>query len=90
MATQEEKIRQLQEVLLQRQEIVGRHGLNYAKLYHNHDDGYSMEKLKKVLKRMKEDVEDGLQRHPFLDPKESKKLDEKLRKILGLGGAEAA
>ena len=39
---------------------------------------------------MKEDVEDGLQRHPFLDPKESKKLDEKLRKILGLGGTEAA
>jgi len=31
--------------------LVGRHGLNYAKLFHNLHGGYSMEKLKKVLKR---------------------------------------
>ena len=90
VVTQEQKIRQLEEVLLQRYETVGRHGLNYAKLYHNHDDGYSMEKLKKLLKRMKEDTEDGLQRHPLLDPKESKKLDQKLKKVLGLGETKAA
>jgi hypothetical protein len=38
-----------------------------------------MEKLKKVMQRLSEDREDGLYRHPFLDPKESEILDEKLR-----------
>tara|TARA_B110000285_G_C15135933_1_gene626903 strand:- start:1004 stop:1696 length:693 start_codon:yes stop_codon:yes gene_type:complete len=50
-----------------------------------------MEKLKKVLKRLNEDREDGVDRHPFLDPEESAKLDEKLRKVLKLkskGGEE--
>jgi hypothetical protein len=47
-----------------------------------------MDKLKKVLKRLKEDREDGLDRHPFLDPQESLKLDEKLRKILRLNNKE--
>ena len=30
-----------------------------------------MDKLKTVLKRMNEDREDGIERHPFLDPLES-------------------
>jgi len=48
-----------------------------------------MDKLKNVLKRMSEDREDGIDRHPFLDPVESQKLDEKLRKVLKLNsGAE--
>jgi len=46
-----------------------------------------MDKLKTVLKRMSEDREDGIDRHPFLDPMESKKLDEKLRKVLKLNSA---
>lgn len=49
-----------------------------------------MEKLKKVLKRLAEDREDGLDRHPFLDPKESQRLDEKLRKLLKVNTKEAA
>jgi len=32
--------------------IASRHGLSYAKLYHNSDGGYDMEKLKKVMKRI--------------------------------------
>lgn len=48
-----------------------------------------MEKLKKVMKRLTEDREDGLDRHPFLDPQESQKLDEKLRKVLKLNSKEA-
>ena len=40
--------------------ITGRHGLNYAKLYHNVDGGYEMEQLKTVLKRIKKDSEEGI------------------------------
>jgi len=36
-----------------------------------------------------EDREDGLDRHPFLNPQESQKLDEKLRKVLKLNSKEA-
>jgi hypothetical protein len=36
--------------------LTGRHGLDYGKLYHNVGGGYSMEKLKKVLKRISEDT----------------------------------
>lgn len=43
-----------------------------------------MDKLKQVLKRIAEDREDGIDRHPYLDPQESEKLDEKLRNIFNL------
>ena len=43
-----------------------------------------MDKLKKVLKRMKADREDGVHRHPWLDPQEAEKIDEKLRDLLKL------
>lgn len=76
---QQHTIEELKAVIQQRKQISGRHRLNYAKLYHNHHGGYSMEKLKKVMQRLSEDREDGLHRHPFLDPKESEILDEKLR-----------
>jgi len=46
--------------------------LNYNKLYHNKDGGYSMDKLKRVMQRLKQDKEDGL--HPFLDPTQEKEL----------------
>jgi hypothetical protein len=57
-----------------------RHGLNYAKLYHGLDGGYSMEKLKKVLKRIKSDHKEHL--HPFIDEEEDFRVDQQLRKIL--------
>ena len=37
--------------------LAGRHQLNYAKLYHDFEDGYDMETLKNVLKDVKEDRE---------------------------------
>jgi hypothetical protein len=43
-----------------------RHGLDYNKLFFNYDGGYDMERLKTVLKRTKQDREDGV--HPFVDP----------------------
>jgi hypothetical protein len=51
---------------MERNYLASRHGLNYAKLYHGLDGGYSMEKLKKVLKRIQGDIKDNI--HPFIDP----------------------
>ena len=45
-----------------------------------------MERLKNVLKRIKQDKEEGL--HPFVDPKEAKRLEKKLRQALKLSEAD--
>ena len=70
--------------------IVDRHNLDYNKLYHMHGGGYSMDKLKKVLKRIRTDRGDGLHQHPWLDPVEADRLDQKLRSILKLDGKDEA
>ena len=67
--------------------LAARHGLSYAKLFHNTDGGYNMEKLKKVMKRVKQDREDGV--HPFVDPKMERELDAKIRKVLKLNIGDA-
>jgi len=59
-----------------------RHGLDYGKLYHNHEGGYTMEKLKKCLERQVDDREKGIELHPYLDVKEAQRLDDKLRDVL--------
>lgn len=38
--------------------LAGRHKLDYAKLYHNQEGGYSMEELKRVLERNEQDMQD--------------------------------
>jgi hypothetical protein len=40
--------------------MANRHNLSYSKLYQNIDGGYSMEKLKKILKRQEDDKFEGL------------------------------
>lgn len=80
--TYQNDIENLYDELMEKEYTAARHGLNYAKLYHGLDGGYSMEKLKKVLQRIKNDVKDNL--HPFIDPREDNRVDEKLKKILKL------
>lgn len=63
-------------------QLAKRHGLDYGKLFHNHEGGYTMEKLKKCLERQVDERDNGLEMHPFLDVKEAQRLDDKLRKVL--------
>jgi hypothetical protein len=72
----------LRDEYVEREYTAARHGLNYAKLYHGLDGGYSMEKLKKVLKRIKSDVQDNI--HPFIDPEQDGRVEVQLKKILKL------
>jgi cysteinyl-tRNA synthetase len=57
-----------------------RYGLNYAKLYLDYDGGYDMERLKKVMLRMKKDEELGLEMLDDLEMAESR--FEKLEKMI--------
>ena len=59
---------------------LGRHGLNYAKLFLDFEGGYTMEELKVLMERVKKDKEDNI--HPFIDPKENRKLVAKIKKTL--------
>jgi len=59
---------------------LGRHGLDYAKLYHDFEGGYDMEQLKTILQRVKQDKEDGF--HPFVDKALDRELEAKLQQTL--------
>lgn len=63
-----DNVKKIEEDYYERAYTSARHGLNYSKLYHGLDGGYSMEKLKKVLQRIKSDVKDNI--HPFIDPEQ--------------------
>tara|TARA_B110000305_G_C19352994_1_gene595278 strand:+ start:709 stop:957 length:249 start_codon:yes stop_codon:yes gene_type:complete len=45
-------------------------------LFHGHEGGYPVEKLRTILTRIRSDQEDML--HPFLDPKADEELDDAL------------
>jgi hypothetical protein len=45
-------------------------------LFHGHEGGYPVEKLRTILARIRSDQEDML--HPFLDPKADEELDDAL------------
>jgi hypothetical protein len=77
-----ETVKELEMEYFERAYTATRHGLNYTKLYHGLDGGYSMEKLKKVLERIKSDVKDNL--HPFIDPEQDNRVESQLKKILKL------
>lgn len=59
-----ETIREKQDRLMRREQfrnfITNRHNLNYAKLFHNVNGGYTQEQLAKVLRRIQGDLEDGI------------------------------
>lgn len=65
-STHHENTIKMYEKLQQQMYLSDRHGLDYNKLFFNYDGGYDMERLKTVLKRTKQDREDGV--HPFVDP----------------------
>jgi hypothetical protein len=81
-STLKDRVDHLENEYYERAYTAGRHGLNYAKLYHGLDGGYSMEKLKKVLDRIKSDVKDNI--HPFIDPEQDNRVESQLKKILKL------
>lgn len=78
----EVEIQRLRDEITERHYTAARHGLNYGKLYHGLDGGYSMEKLKTVMKRIKNDIKDNI--HPFIDSKEDTRVETQLRKVLKL------
>ena len=78
----ETEVQKLRDEIVERTYTAARHGLNYGKLYHGLDGGYSMEKLKTVMKRIKNDITNNL--HPFIDPEQDGKIENQLRKILKL------
>ena len=80
--TQEETITALEAELERALYMTSRHGLSYRKLFHNSEGGYDLERLKTVLKRVKQDREDGL--HPYIDPALDAELSKKLKKVLRL------
>jgi hypothetical protein len=80
--TFEERQNEKEHELMRAIELSGRHGLSYYKLFHNAEGGYDLERLKTVLKRIKQDREDGI--HPYVDPALDAELTRKLKKVLRL------
>lgn len=57
-----------------------RFGLDFKKLYHDFEGGYDIQKLTKVLQRIKSDHRQGF--HPFVDPEGDKEVMYNLQKVL--------
>ena len=73
---QEEREDQMVTDMIDRLYLTERFDLDYAKFFHGYKGGYNIEKLKRIVQRIKSDQDDLL--HPFLDPEAAEDLDDAL------------